>query len=510
MKALLSAYNRAGLVEFARSISKAGFGILSTGGTGKELSGAGISVQQVSEYTGSPEILDGRVKTLHPKVHGGILARRSLQSHTSQMAEHGIDSIDLVAVNLYPFVQTVSRPGVTLDDALENIDIGGPTIIRAAAKNFPDVIVVVDPADYGWIAERIASGGAGAIALEERKALARKAFQHVSVYDSAVSRYLGESADPFAAEVGLGFTKLGDLRYGENPHQRGAVYADPLAAGGIVRAEQLNGMEMSYTNYLDAEAAWKTVKEFASTAVCIVKHTNPCGVAIHADQAQAYRNALAGDPISAYGGIVGFNTAVTTETAAAMKGVLYHIIVAPDYEPEALAIFRKRNKDTRVLKVQRSTGSLNDLEVRLVSGGALLQTADNKEEDFSTWKVVTNVRPTAEQISDLHFATKVLPHIKSNAVVLAKERTMVGMGAGQPNRVTSIHLALRSSGAKAKGSVMASDAFLPNVDNVELAHQGGIVAISQAGGSKLDQDMIDTANRLGVAMVLTGVRHFTH
>ena len=515
MKALLSLYDKTGIVEFARALRDSGFDLVSTGGTYKSLTeDAGVPVTQVSDLTGFPEMLDGRVKTLHPRVHAGILARRNLPDHTAQLAQHQIDTIDLVAVNLYPFVETVSRPGASLEDALENIDIGGPTMIRAAAKNFPDVIVVVDPADYGWLAKRL-SGGAGIdgpssmLTKGERKALAQKAFQHVALYDTAVSRYLSEGDGLSSAALTLGYNKLSDLRYGENPHQKASLYAGVLSSGGIAKAKQHHGPELSYTNILDADAAWRAVSEFAQAAATVVKHTNPCGLAVHPDQPTAYRRAYEGDSVSAYGGIVGFNRTVTAATAEAMRGVLYHIVVAPDYEPAALELLKKR-KSTRVLEVTPSEGPLRDTDLRMISGGALLQTVDAIEEDPVSWKVVTELKPTEAQLSDLAFAWKVSRHIKSNTIVLAKDATLVGMGAGQPNRVTSIHLAIRIAGDKAGGSVLASDAFMPFADNVEMASEGGITAIAQPGGSVRDEEVIEAANRLKIAMVFTGVRHFKH
>ena len=351
MRALLSVYNRDGIVDFARALHRAGFELVSTGGTGQHLADAGLPVTQVSDVIGFPEILDGRVKTLHPKIHGGILARRDLPDHREQLARHEIAPIDFVVGNLYPFVETVSRDGVTLQDALEQIDIGGPTLIRAAAKTFPDVAVVVDPSDYGWIGERLdaAAGGKVELSQEERRGLARKAFQHVAWYDTAVVGYLGDGARPAGDEITFGYTKLAELRYGENPHQEAAVYGDALSAGGIVRAEQLHGGDMSFTNFLDADAAWGVVSDFDAPAAAVIKHTNPCGLAVHDDQPTAYRRAFEGDSMSAYGGIVGFNRTVTAATAEAMRGVLYHIIVAPDYESEALDILRKR-KQLRILR----------------------------------------------------------------------------------------------------------------------------------------------------------------
>ena len=514
MKALISAYDRAGVIEFAGKLVEAGFEIISTGGTRGELSAAGLPVTLLSDVTGFPEVLDGRVKTLHPVIHAGILARRDLDSHVAELNEHGIDGIDVVVGNLYPFVETVRKPGVSLEEALENIDIGGPTMIRAAAKNFPSVIVIVDFADYGWVGERIRALTNGrtirdALTLDERKGLALKAFRHVAQYDAAVSRYLSDGDLLSGSDFAVGFEKIADLRYGENPHQEGSVYRDPLAAGGIVNAERLHGIEMSFTNYLDAEAAWSAVTDFSEAAACIVKHLNPCGLAVHDDQPTAYRWALDGDPVSAYGGIVAYNRTLTAETAAAMRGVLYHVIVAPDYEPEALDIL-KRRKETRILKVSATGGDLSGLDLRLVSGGALLQTADAIEEDPATWRVVTERVPTKSELADLAFAWRVCKHIKSNAIVLGKDNTLVGMGTGQPNRVTSIRLAIETAGEKAKGSALASDAYMPFADNIEVAAQAGIASIAQPGGSMRDDEVIEAANREGMAMVFTGVRHFRH
>ena len=512
MKALLSVYDKTGLADLARVIIEAGCDLVSTGGTAAAIADAGLPVTQVADLTGSPEILDGRVKTLHPTVHGGILARRDLASHKAELDSHGIETIDAVVGNLYPFVETVSADNVTLQDALENIDIGGPTMIRAAAKNFPSVLVLVDPADYGWVSERIAGHGLteAAFSMDERRELARKAFQHVALYDTAVARYLtGETQGTSWPELTFGYDRVADLRYGENPHQKATLYAASLSSGGIVRAEKLHGIDMSYTNYLDADAAWRVVSDFAEPAVAVIKHTNPCGLAVHSDQPTAYQRAFEGDSVSAYGGIVGFNRPVTKATADAMRGVLYDIIVAPDYEEDALKVLRRRRR-TRILRIDPEKGHATHLDLRLVTGGALVQAADYIDEDPWAWQVVTELSPTDDQLRDLAFAWRAAKHIKSNTIVLAKDATLVGMGAGQPNRVTSVHLALRIAGDKAKGSVLASDAFFPFPDNIEMAAEGGVTAIAQPGGSIRDDECIVAANRLGVAMVTTGTRHFRH
>ncbi|MDP6064868.1 MAG: bifunctional phosphoribosylaminoimidazolecarboxamide formyltransferase/IMP cyclohydrolase, partial [SAR202 cluster bacterium] len=346
MKAIISTHDKTGVVGFGKTIVEAGFELVSTGGTGAALHKGGLDVTQVADLTGSPEILDGRVKTLHPKIAGGILARRDQPSHIEELSEHGIDTIDLVAVNLYPFVKTVAAPDATLEDALENIDIGGPTMIRSAAKNFPHVIVIVDPSDYGWVSERLilGRGDPSTITHEERRSLARKAFQHVALYDTAISQYLTDGGTVLSDEVTLGFSRQTGLRYGENPHQEAVLYADPLSTGGIVKSRQLHGIEMSFNNYMDADSAWRTVSDFAQPAAAVVKHTNPCGLAVNDDQVTAYRRALAGDPVSAFGGIVGFNRPLTFETANAMRGVLFDIILAPDYEPEALKMLERRKR----------------------------------------------------------------------------------------------------------------------------------------------------------------------
>ena len=510
MKALLSVYDKTGITDFARELVALGYDLVSTGATHRELSQAGLAVQQVADLTGSPEMLGGRVKTLHPKVHGGILARRNLADDMAELASHGIDTIDLVAGNLYPFQQTVSRPDVTLDDALENIDIGGPTMVRAAAKNFPHVVVVVDPADYPWVIERLRD--TEGLSTHQRQALARKAFQHVALYDTAVSAYLGRSAEsPFTHELTIGLEKLFDLRYGENPHQQAALYALSSTSGGLAGARQLHGKELSYNNLLDADGAWTTVADFAEPAVAVVKHTNPCGLAIHDDMAEAYRRAYNGDPVSAFGGIVAFNRPVTAAAAEAMGSIFYEVVIAPDYQPDALELLQKK-KNLRVLVVgnQDQAGSDGYLKVQQISGGLLVQTPDNPREDSATWRTVTQRKPTVYELQDLAFAWKAVKHIKSNAIVLAKERTLLGMGAGQPNRVISVQLAAQAAGEGAQGSFLASDAFFPFADSIEAAAKAGVTAIVQPGGSIRDQEVIEAADRLGLVMLFTGIRHFRH
>ena len=512
MKALLSVFDKTGIEELGARLAAVGYELISTGGTHRSLTDAGVPVRQVSDVTGSPEILEGRVKTLHPVIHGGLLARRDSPAHLAELEQHGIDAIDVVVVNLYPFVATVSKAGVTLDDALENIDIGGPTMLRAAAKNFPAVAVVVDPADYGWVADALADAGLDA---EQRRNLAAKAFQHVAVYDAAVAEYLAASAsaaDEMPQQVTIGLTRVSSLRYGENPHQRGALYVSAVGgAGGLARAVQRHGRELSFNNLMDADAAWRTVSDFAEPSVCVIKHANPCGLASRDEISAAYQLAYEGDPVSAFGGIVGFNRTVTAAAATAMDPVFYEVVVAPAYEDDALEILR-RKRNLRILEVgpaQDSPGTTT-FDVRPLSGGVLVQTPDAIKEDPLSWTTATERAPTATELADLAFAWKAVKHIKSNAIAFVKDRTLMGMGAGQPNRVVSVHLSQRSAGEQAAGCVLASDAFFPFPDNIELAAAAGITAIVQPGGSIRDDEVVAAANQAGIAMLFTGVRHFRH
>ena len=509
MKALISVYDKSGVVEFGEKLTQAGFELVSTGGTYSVLANeGGLPVCQVSEITGSPEILDGRVKTLHPIIYAGLLARRDSTEHMGELSKQGIDPIDLVVVNLYPFVATINRPDVTIEDALENIDIGGPTMLRAAAKNFPSVAVVVDPEDYGWVAEKLSGSG---LTVEERRRLAAKAFSHVAVYDAAVSGYLTVSSpeDELPDSLSIGLTKVSGLRYGENPHQQGALYAlAGKSSGGIATAQQLHGRELSFNNLMDADAAWRTVRDYADPTVAVIKHANPCGLATDDDLTKAYQRAYEGDSVSAFGGIVGYNRKVTAAAAEAMGPVFYEVVVAPGYEPAALEILEKK-RNLRILAVEPVSGA-TAYDVRPLTGGILVQTPDAIEENPAAWKVVTQRAPTEAELEDLAFAWTAAKHIKSNAIVFAKDRTLVGMGAGQPNRVVSVHLSQRTAGEKAKGSVLASDAFFPFPDNIELAAEAGVCAIVQPGGSIRDDEVIAAADKHNLAMVFTGVRHFRH
>ncbi len=419
--------------------------------------------------------------------------------------------------NLYPFVETVSRANASLEDALENIDIGGPTLLRAAAKNFPHVLVVVDPEDYDPLLDSLR---AGAVAFEERRRLAQKAFQHVALYDTAIAGYLRtrekseespETGQTLPEAITIGLRMRLNLRYGENPHQKAALYIDqslPGRSGGIAGAKQLHGKEISYNNIVDADAAWHAVSDFEEGTVAVVKHTNPCGLASQPDQAEAYRRALAGDPVSAYGGIVAVNRPLSAEMAREMSSTFYEVVVAPGYEEEALALLQKK-RNLRVLQVTGGT-SAAALQYRQVSGGALLQDEDRAPESELSLRTVTKREPTAGELRDLRFAWRAVKHVKSNAIVLVKDQALVGMGAGQPNRVTSVHLALRIAGERSRGTVLASDAFFPFPDGVELAAEGGVTAIIQPGGSIRDEEAIKVADDHGMAMVFTGMRHFRH
>ena len=515
--ALLSAYDRQGLVDFADLLVECDYEIVSTGGTASELRSNGIAVTEVSDVTGVPEILDGRVKTLHPRIHGGLLGLRDDESHRRQMSSLGIRCIDLVVNNLYPFVETVRDPRVSLRGALENIDIGGPAMTRAAAKNHPFVVIVVDPDDYEGVGQMIRAGD---VPKSERRRLASKAFQHVAMYDTAIASYLRDDSNVAYAdgmnaelpeEITFGYTLVARPRYGENPHQIAGIYSLPGEDDGLVNSRQLHGIDMSYLNYFDADVAWVVASSFASfgshTAV-VVKHANPCGLAVRENQVDAWEMARQGDSVSAFGGIVAFSKRLTAETADRMRGLLLDVIVAPGYEDDALDILRSRRR-TRVLEVHHNKAA--SLEVRTVSGGALVQNPDILTDDeFRNTIIVTERCPTDREQRDLWFAWRACRFVKSNAIVFAKDRALVGMGAGQPNRVTSVHLSAQVAGDSSDGSVMASDAFFPFPDGIEAAALAGVTAVVQPGGSVNDRDVINTADKLGLAMLFTGKRHFYH
>ena len=522
MRALLAPYDKTGLIDFARGLTDLGWEVIATGGTEKALREASVPVRSVADVTSFPEILDGRVKTLHPAIHGGLLARRSLPSHVEELEKHGITGIDLIAGNLYPFEQTIlAQKGSDaaefdlLIEALENIDIGGPAMLRAAAKNFPDVVVLCDPADYEHALDALKGDG---LPLGERRALAAKAFQHVALYDTIVARYLREgSDDEFPAELTVPLRKKDALRYGENPHQSAALYEEAGVLGtGVVHAKQLHGPPISFNNMLDGDAAWRTVTDFVEPAIAIIKHTNPCGFATNEDLTVAYERALQGDPISAFGGIVACNRPIDGYLARAMRASVspssgqrmrYEIILAPGYTERAIEALT-RWRDLRILEVPTGAGAAQ--EIRQVGGGFLLQEPDRKPDAALQVKVVSKRQPTDEELTDLRFAWRIAKHIKSNTIVLAKDNTLLGMGAGQPNRVTSVKLAVERAGERARGSVLASDAFFPFFDGLAAAAVAGVTAAIEPGGSVRDEDVIAIADAAGMALVFTGERHFRH
>jgi phosphoribosylaminoimidazolecarboxamide formyltransferase/IMP cyclohydrolase len=509
VRAIVSVSDKSGVVDFARGLKELGTEIFSTGGTRKSLEAAGVKIRGISELTGFPEILDGRVKTLHPAVHGGILARRDLPQHLSQLADNHIGPIDMVVVNLYPFVEAVTRAEVSLNEALENIDIGGPSMIRSAAKNFPSVLVVVHPGDYDAILQKLRTGD---LDQEYRKRLAHKAFQHVAIYDTAIAQYLNDEI--FPEEMTIALRKARDLRYGENPHQRAAFYIEQNVKqknDGLASLEQLSGPEISFNNILDLDAALNVLSDFTASTIAIMKHNNSCGLASHDDLAEAYRRALTGDPVAAFGGIVASNRTIDLGTAQEIAKSHYDAIVAPDYEKQALELLR-RKESLRLAKVASYFPPPPEayLDFRRVRGGFLAQVPDTLAEAELKPRTVTNRQPSEAELSDLLFAWTAVKGIKSNGIVVAKGKTLLGMGAGQPSRVVAVQLALERAGDRARDSVLASDAFFPFPDGPELAIKQGVTAIIQPGGSVRDKEVIKLANKYNVAMVFTGVRHFRH
>jgi phosphoribosylaminoimidazolecarboxamide formyltransferase/IMP cyclohydrolase len=504
-RALISVSNKEGIVDFARGLQKLGYEIISTGGTFKTLQEAGIAVKQVADITGFPEIMDGRVKTLHPAIHGGILARRDVSHHMEQLGQNQIEPIDVVAVNLYPFRETISKPGVTIEEAIENIDIGGPSMVRSAAKNHKDVIVIVKPEHYGLVLKALENGE---VSPEMRLKLALEAFSHTAAYDSMIAGYLSRLNNSyFNDNFILAGEKMYELRYGENPHQKACFYRNMNPGTGLADARVLNGKELSYNNIIDTEAAWELVKEFQEPACVIIKHTNPCGTAVAGTLEEAYTRAFAGDPVSAFGGIIAFNRKVDLATARKAAEPFMEVIIAPGYDDEALACLQAK-KNLRVLELPLQ--KYEELVLKTVSGGFVIQNKDSAEIDINNLQVVTDVTPTPEQLKELAFAWKIVKHVKSNAIVVARDGMSIGVGAGQMNRVGAAGIALEQAGEKARGAVMASDAFFPFKDTVELAARYGITAIIQPGGSVRDQESIEECNRHGIAMVFTGIRHFKH
>ena len=512
--ALISVSDKSGVVELAQQLTTLGSTILSTGGTAKLLQQSGVAVTEVAQHTGFPEILDGRVKTLHPRIHAGLLARRSDPDHVRALQAHNIDPIELLVVNLYPFEQTVARADCTFDEAIENIDIGGPALLRAAAKNHRNVTVVVDPADYALVIEQLRSRGQ--VDPATRLALAKKAFAHTAGYDGAISNYLTslteQSRDVFPAVLSKQWIKTQQMRYGENPHQQAAFYRDRSVGAGLLAGyHQLQGKELSYNNIADADAAWECVRSFELPACVIVKHANPCGVAVGANTADAYTKAFKTDPTSAFGGIIAFNRTVDSDTARAATGQFVEVVIAPEYGAEALDIFDTK-KNVRLLRLPAGDAH-DEFDFKRVGGGLLVQTPDDRSVQPSDLKIVTERRPTAEQSNDLMFAWKVAKFVKSNAIVFARDGMTLGIGAGQMSRLDSARIAsIKADGAKLSlvGSAVASDAFFPFRDGLDVVIDAGASCVIQPGGSMRDDEVIAAANERGISMVFTGVRHFRH
>ena len=518
-RALLSVSDKRGIVELAQRLVELGFEIVSTGGTSKTLKENQIPVTYISEVTGFPEILDGRVKTLHPNVHGGILARRTPE-HLAQLQENNIVPIELVVVNLYPFRETIAKPDVTLDDAIENIDIGGPAMVRATAKNYHNVAIVVNPDRYSEVVDQLAERGE--IALDTRFQLALEAFSHTAEYDTAIASYLAsisqsnqELQQPIDGLLADKFTldgvKLQALRYGENPHQQAAFYKLPGQGDNIANAKQLQGKELSFNNILDSNAALELVKEFQQPAAAIIKHNNPCGTSEAEDILTAYQQAFACDPVSAFGGIVALNRPVDQDLAQELAKTFLEVVLAPGFSDEALDLLKEK-KNVRLMVVGEASAEKagSDVEVKSVGGGFLVQQKDRAMVTLEQMQIVTKSQPDEAMLKELLFAWKVVKHVKSNAIVVSKNRQSIGVGAGQMNRVGSAKIAIEQAGELAQGAVLASDAFLPFADTVHQAHQAGIKAIVQPGGSMRDQESIDAADSYGMIMVFTGQRHFKH
>lgn len=507
--ALISVSDKTGIVELAKKLSDKGVKIISTGGTHKALKQEGIDVVNISEVTGFPECLDGRVKTLHPKIHAGILAIRKDREHMNQLSELNIDTIDMIIVNLYPFKKTISKGNVALEEAIENIDIGGPTMLRAAAKNYKDVVVVVDPVDYERVLTEIEENGD--VSEETKFYLAFKVFNHTAAYDALIASYLKDKAGVggYTDSVTITLEKVQDLRYGENPHQTAAFYKEPLQVpGSIVTAEQLHGKELSFNNINDTNAALELLKEFDKTACVAVKHANPCGVGIGDTAYDAYMRAYECDPVSIFGGIVAINDTVDSKTAAEINKIFVEIVIAPEFTGEALEILKSK-KNIRILKLNDiKTKNYNSYDMKKVNGGMLIQDTDNGELNELTF--VTDRKPTDEEMENLKFAWRVVKHVKSNAIVLARESMTIGIGPGQMNRIWAAQNAINQAGDRTKGSVMASDAFFPFPDVAETAAKAGVTAIIQPGGSLNDDKSIEICNKYNIAMIFTGIRHFKH
>jgi phosphoribosylaminoimidazolecarboxamide formyltransferase/IMP cyclohydrolase len=513
-RALISVSDKNGIIEFSQQLAGYGVELLSTGGTAKLLREAGLTVKDVSEFTGFPEMLDGRVKTLHPKVHGGLLGMRSNPEHVAKMKEHGIENIDMVIVNLYPFEATVAKEGCHLEDAIENIDIGGPTMLRSAAKNYPDVTVLVDSADYAQVLDEMKANDGG-VSAATNFGLAVKVFQHTAAYDGAISNYLGSRLTSEVQEYPPTFTvqvkKAQDLRYGENPHQTAAFYVEKgITEPCVSTAQQLQGKELSFNNIIDLDAAIETVKEFEQSAAVIIKHTNPCGVALADSPLTAYLKARECDPVSAFGGIVGFNRTVDAATAKELTSTFLEAVIAPGYSDEALDIFTAK-KNVRVMQVPLLDRYVaGGFDLKRVTGGLLLQGRDLGMVNARDCRAVTERIPTASEYEALDFAWRVCKHVKSNAIVFSNCDQTVGIGAGQMSRVDSSKIAVQKALLPTRGTVLASDAFFPFRDGVDAAAEAGVTAIIQTGGSVRDEEVIRAANEHGIAMIFTTMRHFRH
>ncbi|MGE5337095.1 MAG: bifunctional phosphoribosylaminoimidazolecarboxamide formyltransferase/IMP cyclohydrolase [Gemmatimonadota bacterium] len=513
--ALIGVSDKTGIVEFARELVALGFRLLSTGGTAKLLASNGIAVTEVADYTGFPEILDGRVKTLHPRVHAGLLARRDSPEHMATLKQHAIDPIEILAVNLYPFEQTVARPDCTLDEAIENIDIGGPAMLRAAAKNHGSVAAVVDPSDYGRIIDELKAHGS--VGAATRFELAKKVFAHTSRYDGAISNYLSALDEsgrrgPFPHTLTRQWIKVQQMRYGENPHQSAAFYRERQVGAGLLAGYvQLQGKELSYNNIADADAAWECVRSFQQTACVIIKHANPCGVAVANDPAAAYAKAFKTDPTSAFGGIIAFNRAVDGPCAEAVARQFVEVVIAPAFDDKARAIFGAK-QNVRILTVEPGAAT-NDLDFKRVGGGMLVQSPDTRQVQADELRVVTQRAPSAAEIDDLMFAWRVAKFVKSNTIVFARDGMTLGVGAGQMSRIDSARIAsikAKEAGLSLAGSAAASDAFFPFRDGLDVVVDAGATCVIQPGGSMRDEEVIAAANERGVAMVFTGTRHFRH
>ena len=511
-RALISVSDKTGILEFAVELQKSGIEILSTGGTADLLRKGGIPVIQVSDYTGFPEMMDGRIKTLHPRVHGGILARRDMPEHVKAMEDHGIRPIDLVVINLYPFEQTVARKDCTLEDAIENIDIGGPAMVRSAAKNSKDVVVVVNPSEYDQVLKEIKSGE---VSLETRRRLCRDAFAHTARYDSLISKYLTgqwQEEAVYPPLLNQPFEKVQELRYGENPHQTAALYKESsVLPTEIASARQLQGKELSFNNFIDLNAAWELVREFDKGAVAIIKHTNPCGVAQGEDQLKTFIVAREVDPTSAFGGILGFNRVVTARTAEEITKNFVEAVVAPGFEPDALKLFATK-KNVRLMQMPEAgdTTASEKFDMKRIGGGLLVQSQDSLTYIEDQLKVVSKRAPEASEMEDMKFAWIVAKHVKSNAIIYAKDQEILGIGAGQMSRVDSARLAVEKACKPLEGAVMASDAFFPFRDSIDKAAKHGITAIISPGGSIRDEEVLQAADEHNIAMVFTGIRHFKH